>query len=270
MTGRHHERGIALIVVLWVIAALALIAGAMLAATMTSAKIEHNSWTQLEVRTAADTAVQGAILSLFDPANSKPLDGREQSYAAGDVSISLSMQDQSGLVDVNYAGPGVLRTVFKTNGVDAEAAQALADRILDWRSPAGTQHLNGVNRTDYRSAGYAYRPRNAPFQSLDELRLVMGMTPEIYSRIAPALTVYSYRSDFDLRVAPRQVLLVIPGMDQARADATIAARTAELTKPGRAFAIVATAQKGETRFSRRAIVLLTGDESHPYKILDWE
>ena len=39
MTGRRHERGLALVMVLWVIAALSLIAGAMLAASMTSTVI---------------------------------------------------------------------------------------------------------------------------------------------------------------------------------------------------------------------------------------
>jgi general secretion pathway protein K len=267
MTGRDHERGLALVVVLWVIAALSLIAGAMLAVSMTSAKIENNSWTQLEIRTAADTAIERAILSLFDPGNPTPVDGREREISAGGVSVTLSVQDQSGLIDVNYAGPGLLRTVFKANGVDTEAANRMVDRILDWRSPPGTQHLNGVSDTDYRSA--AYRPRNAPFQSLDELTLVMGMTPEIYGRVVSALTVYSHRSDFDLRVAPRQVLLVIPGMDEARADLTLAARTAAFARPGHAFAIVAKAQRNQIWFSRRVVVLLTGDPAQPYKILDW-
>lgn len=265
MTARRRERGLALIVVLWVVAALSLIAAAMLAASMTSAKIDRNSWAQLEVRTAADTAIQRAILSLFDADHPVPLDGREQRTTDGDISIVFSIQSQRGLIDVNQAGTGLLKTLFRANGVEAETADKLADRIADWRAPAGTQHLNGVSDADYAE----YRPRHAPFQSLDELRLVMGMTPEIYGKVAPTLTIYSHHADFDLRVAPREVLRVVPGMDQDGATNALVARTAVIARPGSAFAIVATAQRGQVRFSRRAVVLLTGDPARPYQVLDW-
>lgn len=270
MNGRRHERGLALVVVLWVIAALALIAGAMLSASMTSARIDHNSWTQLEVRTEADSAVQEAILSLFDPGHPTRLDGRERQLSSHGVSIALSIQDQGGLIDINRAGPGLLRMLFRANGVEADTADKLVDRIIDWRSPPGTRHLNGASSADYGDSEPSSRPRNAPFQSLDELRLVLGMTPEIYERVAPALTVDSLRSDFDLRVAPREVLRIIPGMNPARIESAMTARVATFARPGSAYSIVAKAQANQIRFSRRAVVLITGDPAQPYRIVDWQ
>jgi general secretion pathway protein K len=265
MTMRRNEHGLALVVVLWVVAALSLIAGAMLAASMTSAKIERNSWTQLEVRTAADTAVQRAILSLFDRSNPPALDGREQRSELGDVSVTLSIQDQWGLIGVNYAGPGLLRSLFRANGVEPETADRLVDRIVEWRSPPGT--LTGAGDVSDRNARDGYRPRNALFQSLDELTLVAGMTPEIYRQLAPALTVYSHRGDFDMRVAPREVLRVIPGMDQA--STAPAPRIVVVARTGDSFAITAKAQKDRIWFSRRAVVQLTRNPAQPYRVLDW-
>ncbi len=84
--------------------------------------------------------------------------------------------------------------------------------MIDWRTPKNTRSLNGATADDYRNAGYAWLPRGGPFQSVDELALVMGMTPQIFARVAPALTVYSHQRDFDLRVAPKEALLAVPGM----------------------------------------------------------
>lgn len=263
MTMGRHERGLALVVVLWTIAALSLIAGAMLATAMTSAKIERNSWTQLTVRTAADSAIQGAILSLFDTANPPPLDGRERQALTDGVAVTLTIQDQRGLIDLNLAGPKQLGRLLQLSGADGATANGIAARIVDWRSPAGTESL------DENDGGTGYRPRHAPFQSLDELQLVAGITPEIYARLARALTVYSHRPDFDMRAAPSEVLRTIPGMDQAAVNRTIATRSTLLVRPGVAFAIIAKARKNEIRFTRNAVVQLTGDPARPYRILDW-
>jgi hypothetical protein len=38
---------------------------------------------------------------------------------------------------------------------------------------------------------------------------------------------------------------------------------------GRAFTIFSRATAGHSGFKRRAVVMITGDPSRPYKILDW-
>lgn len=70
-------------------------------------------------------------------------------------------------------------------------AQTPADRILDWREPGIGKRLNGAKAEDYRAAGIVYGPRKAPFESVEEVKLVMGMTAQLFDALAPALTVYS-------------------------------------------------------------------------------
>ena len=81
---------------------------------------------------------------------------------------------------------------------------------------ARRRRVNGAKDQAYRLAGTSYRPRNGPFQSVDELLLVMDMTPALFTRIAPALTVYSGRQFIDPQVAPREALLALRNMDPAR------------------------------------------------------
>ncbi len=65
---------------------------------------------------------------------------------------------------------------------------------------------------EYAQAGLKGRPANYPFQSTEELQLVLGMRPELYQRIAPMITVYSRQPGVNPHLASRAVLLAIPGV----------------------------------------------------------
>lgn len=286
MTDGRHERGIALASVLWSVAALSLIAAAMLSSSMHEARIGRNAWAQLQVQTAADAGVERAILSLFDPRAERrwPVDGTPRDIVFDGTNISVAIQDEAGRIDLNYANHTFLHDLFKAAGAEPAQADALADRVIDWRTPKNTRSLNGATADDYRNAGYAWLPRGGPFQSVDELALVMGMTPQILARVAPALTVYSHQRDFDLRVAPKEALLAVPGMDEARAEQTIAARDAPSARPGpalsggapvpipvgHAFSITAMVRQDRIRFMRQAVVQISADPAHPFRFMAWK
>ena len=50
---------------------------------------------------------------------------------------------------------------------------------------------NGAEEAAYRAAGLPWGPKNAPFETVEELQQVLGMTADIYKRVAPSLTTYS-------------------------------------------------------------------------------
>jgi general secretion pathway protein K len=239
---RRGERGLALIVVLWGVAALSLIAFAMLSSSMNAARIGHNAWAQIELETAADSAVQGSIYSLFDTGNPQAFDGTPRTTDAGGIQTTVAIQDESG-IDLNQAGRDLLAGYFKGAGV--EDADALAGRVVARRA-------------------------QAPFQAVEDLAQVDGMTAELFARLAPGLTVYSHRTSLDLRTAPVIALKAIAGMTDAGAAATIAMRHPIVAHAGEAFSITATTVRGAMRFERRAVVLITRDPARPYWILAWD
>ncbi len=58
---------------------------------------------------------------------------------------------------------------------------ALAGAIVDWRDEDDDTHENGgAERNDYAGEAVPYAPRNAALESLDELRLVQGITAALY------------------------------------------------------------------------------------------
>lgn len=278
MTRGRDERGIALASVLWGMAALSLIAAAMLSSSMNAVYIARNSWTQAQAENTADTAIQRAIFSLFDPRSERrlPVDGTTQTLTVNDQAVSVSIQDEAGRIDVNYANRNLLRDLFKAGGAAPQDADTLADRVADWRTPGSTHGLNGATADDYRNAGYSYAPRGRLFQSASEVGLVMGMTPALFARIEPALTVYSHSPNIDMRAAPKEALMAIPGMDADKAAETISYRAPPpngaglyygLVNPvGHAFTITVTV----AHITRKAVVMVSGDPAHPVWMLDWK
>ena len=50
------------------------------------------------------------------------------------------------------------------------------------------------------------------------------MTPALFARVRPALTVYTKRPMFDPNTAPKEALLALPGNDEARVENILAER----------------------------------------------
>jgi general secretion pathway protein K len=94
------------------------------------------------------------------------------------------------------------------------------------------------------------------------------MTPPIYRRVAPALTVYSGRQFIDFQVAPREALLAIAGMDDDKVAAIISARTqsyaasSALTASANGLGDPINALKGRA-FSIRAELQMPTGRGHP-------
>lgn len=82
-------------------------------------------------------------------------------------------------------------------------AEHLAHNLIAWRDPSDSKITGGAQARDYRAAGLAYGAKNANFDSVEELRQVMGFSLEQYRILAPNLTVHgASASPRDLTLAP--------------------------------------------------------------------
>lgn len=123
-------------------------------------------------------------------------------------------------------------------------------------------------RTRYEASGLAYAPSDRPFDSLDEIELVLGMTPRIFTLIRPALTVYDV-GDVKLDGASP---LVTEAVRSAR-DVEPAAGTIGFRSPDRVVRIRATATARGARNTRDAIVRFKARPrayEAPYQFLTWD
>ncbi len=261
MKRRPAQRGLALVSVLWGVSILALIAAAMLAATVTSAQIERNVWDAARGGAIADAAVAKGILSLLDSRAAPRADGTPAAIDFDGTAVQLRIQDEAGRINLNFADAALLKSLFVSAGVTAGDAGALADRIVARRAPP---------------AGGG--PSTAPFHAVEEVLAVPGMSRALFARAAPALTVYGRSGAVEQSVAPRDVLRALPGMDEQAIAQMLKARDqprqpgdqpVARAAPGAVFTLTAQADAGRAHVTRVAVVEFTGDAAKPYLVLAW-
>jgi general secretion pathway protein K len=224
---RRRERGVALVVVMWVAILLTVIASSFIYEARTDMLVVHNTVSIARAEAAADAAVQRAVFELYRADNAPDAwrrDGAVRDWSFAGVPIKVEIRDESGKIDINTAADPLLRGLFSSMGSSAEEVTKLIDAMLDWRDPDNLKRVDGAEEPEYRAAGLTYRPANAPFQAIEELQLVLGMRPDIYRKIAPYITVYSRQPGINPTLASREVLMAIPGVTAQIVDAYIARR----------------------------------------------
>jgi general secretion pathway protein K len=284
-----RQRGVALVLVLWVSILLTVIASSFISERRTEMLIVRNSISMARASAAADAGVQRALLEAFRTDNAPEVwrrDGQSHDWTFDGIPVRVEMRDESAKIDVNTASDALLRGLFVSVGVPEEEVTRILDAILDWRDPDTLKRPNGAEEEDYRAAGLSYRPANAPFQAIEEIQLVLGMRPDIYRRIAPMITVFSRQNGVNAAFARREVLLAIPGVTpeiaddyiQRRSDALAAGQPPPVFAQGAAFAggaAMITNVRAEARlddgtyFAREAVALLRSQPRKPVTFVLW-
>ncbi|MGZ5593859.1 MAG: general secretion pathway protein GspK [Usitatibacter sp.] len=229
MRGARLQRGVALVLVMWVAVLLTVIASSFIVERRSEMLVVRNSVSMARAEAIADAGVQRAVFEMYRTDNSPDgwkRDGSTYGWAFDGVPVKVEIRDESAKIDINTAADPLLRGLFVSQGLADDAAAALVNAILDWRDPDSFKRPNGAEEAEYRAAGLSYRPANAPFQAIEELQLVLGMRPEIYRRVAPLITVFSRQSGINPQLATRDVLLALPGVNSETVDQYIALREA--------------------------------------------
>jgi general secretion pathway protein K len=226
----RDQRGLALVAVLWTMTLLALIAAVFMRETRTEMALVRNFEGEARAEALAEAGVNRAILILLGLDTSVPwrVDGTPIELASADGVVRIVIQDEGGKIDLNRSAGPVLQSLFVAVGMDADAAQRVADAVVDFRDADNLRQLNGAEDGDYAAAGLRHDAKDAPFASTDELLQVLGMTQELYDRVASLVTVYSPRRDVNLATAPPEVLSVLPYLTAERVRTILDQRAANV------------------------------------------
>jgi len=123
--------------------------------------------------------------------------------------VSAKIQDQSGLISVNFPDAALIRQMFEQNGLEASLAPVVTDSLLDWQDADRLTRLNGSEQD-----GYVSGPRNGIITLKSEMARVRGVSAEIWQKFAPMFTVYQ-RGPFNPMAAPAPILAGLIGQDRA-------------------------------------------------------
>ncbi|UTW05613.1 general secretion pathway protein GspK (plasmid) [Amphritea atlantica] len=213
------ELGVALISVLWLTVLLSLIAVTVSFTGRTNARLTLNFENATHAQYAFEAGVQWAFWGLLLPEAERPwlADGTVHSMNLDDAIIHVAVTDENGKVDLNSASGEMLKALFVAAGLDDLEAESLSDAIMDWRDTDDLKRLNGAEDNDYQQAGFSYGAKDAPFDSIMELKRVLGMDDQLFNTLAGSITVYSNTPSVNPLVAPKLVLMAFTGWEEYQA-----------------------------------------------------
>nr|WP_232470606.1 type II secretion system protein GspK [Methylococcus sp. BF19-07] len=173
-----------------------------------------------QARALAEGGIYYAMPMLVerDPAKRWKTDGTPYPVSLGTGRLLIRILDEEGKLDMNSASDAALRELFLQVTGDEDLAQRLSDAIVDWRDPDDLKRPSGAERGDYEAIGKT-GPRNRPFQVTEELMEVLGLTPSVYQRIEPLITVYTGRDGINpAKAGPEMLRIVFKGDEAAVAE----------------------------------------------------
>jgi general secretion pathway protein K len=267
-----RARGFALLVVLWVLTLLSLMAAALLRESGTETRVAQNLRENAKAEALAEAGLQRAMLGLLDhdDATVWRADGTSYSFPLGEGAATIQIQSEAGKIDINTASNDIIEALFIAGGISADQAPRLVEAVADFRDPDGIRRPGGAEDSDYRAMGVAHEAKDAPFEATEELMLVRGVTPDLYERLSPAITVYG-RQQLDVTTAPSLVLQILRNVMPERLDRMVAVRRrsgARVSRPRTVTVTIEARTSGGGLFIREAIIQRTAGPE-PFRVLTW-
>lgn len=186
------DGGFALLIVLWTMVMLSFLAFAIVASGRRQVRIAARERLHAQLQAQADGGVWEATFNLLDTSRAHwRADGMAHRLRRGRAMVEYRIASEAGKVNPNLASPDLLAALLRAAGAQARMAQEIAINIRAWRFPLqqGGPPLAG-GAAAYAAAGLDYAPPGAPFQTREEIALVLGMTPALVTQVLPELSVY--------------------------------------------------------------------------------
>ena len=145
------------------------------------------------------------------------------SIEIGDKDCDVFISDESGKINVNKITDETRDNFIKfltAYKLEELTAETITDSILDWLDEDDLHHVNGAEKDYYATFPEPYEPKNGPFESLEELTLVKGITPQIFELLRDHLTIYG-SGKINVNFASKEVLLYVPAITEEIAKAMI-------------------------------------------------
>lgn len=236
--------GQAMVVALWVVMLLSMLIASLAYEMHVESAITSYSRKRLKAQAAAEGGIEYARFLLArsfegnaeeqedESLESERIMAKNLARGIGVTACKIEFPDATATVDilpeagrrnVNALSDEDWEEILDQSGVPEELWPDLIDGFMDFTDEGDEHRLNGAEKDDpfYESQGYP--PKNAPLDTVDELLLVKGFTPEIVyggrtlgegkepvvtSGIAPLLTTWG-DGKVNINTASREVLLTL-------------------------------------------------------------
>lgn len=284
-------KGIALIQVLLITAVISLLALYFSQTARQQLQLAKLAQDSAEAHIALKTAQSRllfALLTEYRDSSMGALDGISRDwnfyrhpFAMGD-GVEVTIQDQNGLMAINFHDPDLLQQIFRQNNWGPGTATIISDSLLDWVDADKLTRLNGAE-----DQAYGLGPRDGNISLKEELQWVKGMTPSALASLSPIMTLYR-RGPFNPVTAPPELLAGLIGRDRAMEIAQrrllegvdmkkfaeisgLDESTEMIFYPGDALEICISASLGDVRINKKLMIEVdpyTDNGIHPVDYLE--
>ena len=194
-----QEKGIVLLMVLWIMIILSAIALSFIYMMRLETKMAKYQLYAAQAFYLTKAGLNRAITQLtIDKKLNQQIDTLKESWSVNprayeDAALSrgsfnVKVIDESSKVNINIASPGLLRILPAIK--DAENRAEICDSIIDWRDADSNHELNGAEDNYYQSLPEPYDCKDGPLDTIEELLLVKGIDENLLKTLKDIITVY--------------------------------------------------------------------------------
>ena len=226
--GSQNNSGIILIVVLWVLVILSMLAIGLARKVKVDLALTKNAIGKIKSRYIAMAGLSYAMAKIYEDnqdqgsnildtkfqcgftrKDQNTVEGLFKQIPVGDGHFTISyniaednqrlkrygFQDEESKVNINGLNSSnftVLKYLISELGFDDQTAETVASSVIDWID-ADSAVFNpplGAEGDTYETDGSSYSCKNKPFDSIEELMLVKGMTPALFKKMRAYVTVF--------------------------------------------------------------------------------
>ena len=184
-----NQRGVALLVVLWIFIFLFVVAFDFSASVRDEASAAHRYGDETQ---GYYLALAGFENALYDFLSQPPVGNLPQNQTSKlrfdgawtdgprDSGYRFRLIDEAGKVNINRVDETALRCIFTNLAIEEPRRSILVDSVMDWRDPDELHHINGAESDYYQSLPVPYSAKNGPFDTVEDLLWVRGVTTALF------------------------------------------------------------------------------------------
>lgn len=251
---RSHRDGFALVAVIWSVGLITLMGMAVMIGARYRTRIASSYASVVAAEAAAESAINlgiaTALSGVAEPNVKFPLRCR----MPGGERVLVTVEEETGKVDLNTASPAVLARFFTALTRDQSLGARIAERIMELRHPKTKDGNAGPGPENARPG--------AGFTTIMQLDQVDGISPRLFHSALRLVTVRSGRPEPDLEAASPALrrLLNLEQKPMSAARGLPAAGSVTIRADVRS--------SDGTRFIREALVSLA-ESGRPFLVREW-
>ena len=287
------EKGIALVMVMWMIVMLVVLASEMVAAVKGDTASVVNFKEDRETYYLALAGVQlamseilresdfnyyaegeGMVFAKLDEVGAEYNPAVREEIPLGGGVVTYTISDENGKVNLNsLAGDRdgmirLLQSIFADGDVNVAE---VVDSIADWVDADDLVRPAGAESDYYNSLPDPYDAKNGPFDTVDELRKVKGISDEIYLTLAEKVTAYPI-GGINVNTASPEALLA-SGREEEDVQNILGIRQADgyADTGGRSniFRVESYGSFAGSRLKHTILAVLERSDAGSIRILEW-